>query len=997
MKIKKLTTLSFSISEKAESKIERKLRIGRGNMLGFMGPNEGVKVRKGYLPLARFRASRRERTKKGFETRKNYFYIDLSNGEIYYIRKNKIKRYDLPKRLLGLSREAITELGNLLRFGSRFRDELDQDVVLELSDMGLVDIYKLKSKQLMALLIDELSADPTGRVTQTKEHIKAAYPLPRFTDRGYDLSAFLELDDRIVESYQKDAIKYSTDRMGKILKYLFNAEITLEGMTFMPYLKADYRGRDKYRIKSSDIHFPVCFIGDKRVKKKKGIQLKPIALSVEIGTKDTVPMETPTIDFSDVIGLGEVKKEIEDSIIRPIREPELARKFGKRGGGAILLYGPPGCGKSYIAKATIGECGVPFFNVNISDIVAMGADEGAKSLHKIFDEANRNSPSIIFFDEIDAIGGRRDSGQKHLEKMGVTQLLMEMDGAQGLMENVLIIAATNAPWAIDPALRRSGRFTKQIFVPSPDLKAREEIFRIHTRDKPIAKDIDFKKLAELTEGYSCSDIKAICDKVIQILWDETLSGGERDIGMDDFLRVIKEHRSSLIPWFRLAEREIKKSGEVDLYEEFSGYILRYAGGVDRVQKPEIKFSDVGGMEAVKEEIRKFVVYPIERPELAEKFGRDTGGAVLLYGPPGCGKTYIARALAGECNASFFNVNITDILSQDAGESERNIRDIFERAERNAPSVLFFDEFDAIAGRRDHINGGIEKRIVNQFLMEMDGFMEKRDIMVIAATNAPWAIDPALRRSGRFTKQIFVPSPDLKAREEIFRIHTRDKPIAKDIDFKKLAELTEGYSCSDIKAICDFAAEIPWNEAISDGREREIRTEDFLWAIKERTPSILPWFGMAKKQILESGEKDVYGELFKFIEEYEKEFQEGNEREDKIEIIPPDEKEKEEIRKLVEERKRLEEKMDLARIRYNEGVINKEDFELIMMHYQMELIGIEVRIKQLSDPTADDEYREPETILEKKYNGTTWMKDMQNPLRRVHYRIRLVREDIYEAY
>ncbi|RLI90347.1 MAG: hypothetical protein DRO89_06005, partial [Candidatus Altiarchaeales archaeon] len=222
------------------------------------------------------------------------------------------------------------------------------------------------------------------------------------------------------------------------------------------------------------------------------------------------------------------------------------------------------------------------------------------------------------------------------------------------------------------------------------------------------------------------------------------------------------------------------------------------------------------------------------------------------------------------------------------------------------------------------------------------------------------------------------------------IHTKNRPIAEDIDFKKLAELTEGYSCSDIKAICDSAAEIPWNEAISDGREREIGTEDFLRAIKERTPSILPWFGMAKKQILESGEKDVYAELFKFIEEYEGRFQEGNEREEEeIEIIPPDEREDKEIKKLVEERKRLEEKMDLARIRYNEGVIDKEDFELIMMHYQMELIGIEVRIKQLSDPTAGDEYREPETFLEKRY--------MQNPLGRIHYRIRLVREDIYEAY
>ncbi|MBN2013812.1 MAG: AAA family ATPase [Candidatus Altiarchaeota archaeon] len=938
MKTTKITTTTFPVAEKAEKKIEKKLK------------KKEAKIRKAYQPLAKYRTEREEKHGKEYKKKTNYIYVDLNEGEIHFLKNKEIRKYDILKRVYDLQPAKVKTLAELLWKGSRLREEIEEETIEELQEKRLIDVYRLKGRVLAALLIDELSADPTGKKTETKEHVKADYELPDYMDKGYDLSQKLEEEESIVESYERDTIRYPVDRIAGILKNLYDVKTTLEGITYMPYLKAEHKS------KVTEKHYPLCF--NKKAKKKKTMKLKPIALSTEIGAKNAVPMESSTIDFKDVVGLKEVKKEIEDTFLKPLKDPELAKKLKKKAGGSLLLYGPPGCGKTYMAKAVVGETGLPFYNVNVNDVIGLGAEEAAEKIHRIFEEANQNAPAIIFFDELDAVGRKRDTRQRQEERIMLTQLLTEMDGVNNMTENVLIIAATNIPWELDPALRRAGRFNKQVFVPPPEKEVREQLFKKYVKELPIG-EIDHGKLAEESQGYAASDIKTICEKAAQTLWHE-----KERVETEDLLNTLREHKNSLTAWFRLAEKEIRESNEVDLYRELSKHILKHAGGVDQVQKTEIKFKDVAGMESVKKEIKKNIVYPIENLGLAEKYGKKTGGALLLYGPPGCGKTYIAKATAGECDAAFFNVKLTD-----AG-SEKKIEEIFERARNNIPAIIFFDELDAIAGRRDN-TAGKEKKIINQLLVELDGFTENKGVMVMGATNAPWNIDPALRRTGRFSKQIMVPPPDHDARKEIFRIHTRDKPVSAEVDYEILAEATEEYSASDIKTICEKAAEKPWNEAVAGGIERKINMEDFLDAAEEQEPTILPWIKAARKQLKESMEEEFYRKLKDLLEGY------GEAREPEI-IMP----ELDELREMDE----IKEKMNIAKLRYLQGVINREEFKLITEYYQR-------KIMELEKPTQ-------QPVMEDGDDGMMLMKDMEwtvdtHPSGRLHYRIRSMMGDVYK--
>lgn len=285
-----------------------------------------------------------------------------------------------------------------------------------------------------------------------------------------------------------------------------------------------------------------------------------------------------------------------------------------------------------------------------------------------------------------------------------------------------------------------------------------------------------------------------------------------------------------------------------------------------IERPNINFEDVGGLDDVKEKIRDAIVYPFEHPDIYKEYGKKAGEGILLYGPPGCGKTFIAKAAAGECKASFLSIKISDILGPYVGESERNLKSVFESANENRPCIIFFDEIDGIGGRRDNFQEH-SKRLVSELLTQMDGIEKTDDILILAATNAPWAVDPALRRPGRFTKLIMIPPPDSNAREEIFRIHTKRKPVESDLDFEKLAIITEGYSAADIKQLCIDATDIPLKEAMKGEKKRKIGMEDFKNVMKNRTPSLIPWFRHAREQIASSGEQDIFKELLDIINKY----------------------------------------------------------------------------------------------------------------------------------
>jgi transitional endoplasmic reticulum ATPase len=984
MKIQRVTTLAFSISEEREKEIENSLKEKKkGKFLGILGKEEKPKIIYAYSPVGKFKATRLEKVIKGllrdeeFETLECYFYVDLNNLDLFCLHEErggeiKIERYDIIKKIFNLSDNAIKTLGNLLRYGETFLDNINSNVVDELAHIKAIKIFKPRLKELSAMIIDELTPE-SPRPTIVKKRVKSKIHIPKFGYRGYNLTEYLHADDTWVESYTPQNIKYSIDKVSRVLGILFQAEVSLiRAVIFMPYIECKFKTEEGKRTRTFERYFPVLCHDEKQKRerierKKKGVKLVPLSLSTEIGVPECVPVEHPTINFSDVANLEYVKEEIREEIIYPLIRPDLAKEFGRRAGGGILLYGPPGCGKTLIVRAAIGECFASFFNVNLSDLVSKGVEVEPKILHDIFEQARKDAPSVIFIDELDAIGGKKTIEEEHAARMLIDQLLIEMDGIESLEGSILFIAATNTPWAIDPALRRTERFTRQIFVPPPNLKTRIELFKIYTKNEPVdTEKVNFEELAKLTEGYASSDIKAICDLAAKIPWEEAIHGGvKRKITQEDFIKIISQQKSSLPAWFKLAREEIEKSGELKLYEDFSRYILKYAGGIDQSEKPELRFQDVGNLANVKEELKRKIIYPILNPELGEKFKQELGGAILLYGPPGCGKTYITRATICECNAAFFNVRITDIILKERGAPERKIREIFDRAEKNSPAIIFFDEIDALLGRRDLVK--TEKKILAQFLMEMDGVEKRRGVFVIGATNIPWAIDPALRRAGRFTTQIFVPPPNLKAREEIFKIHLKERKIAKDVDVKKLASLTEGYSSSDIKTICDLASEIPWEEAIKGGKEREIEMQDFIKVISKQKSSLVPWFKMANKQLLESEEKEIYKDLVNsiaYFEEKIKEIEEGKDkeklkevlREEKIKLgICQDRKREEGIASLETEKKRLEEIISTARKRYYQRKIDEESFRRIVKDYEKKLIELDIEIRKLKSEYIKKEF------------------------------------------
>ncbi len=540
----------------------------------------------------------------------------------------------------------------------------------------------------------------------------------------------------------------------------------------------------------------------------------------------------PRTTYEDIGGLHEEIQRIREMVELPLRHPELFRRLGIDPPKGVLLHGPPGCGKTLLARAVANESEANFFSINGPEIMSKFYGESEARLREIFQQAQQNAPSIIFIDEIDAIAPKREEVTGEVERRVVAQLLALMDGlaARG---NVIVIGATNRPDALDPALRRPGRFDREIEIGVPDKQARYEILQIHTRGMPLAEDVDLKKLAEITHGYTGADLAALC----------------RETAMKALRRYLPEINleEERIPPSVLEKMEIRMEDFLNAYKEITPTAMREV----YVEIPAVHWDDIGGLEEVKKELREAVEWPLKNPQVFKRFGIRPPKGILLYGPPGCGKTLLARAVATESEANFITIKGPEVFSKWVGESEKAIREVFRKARMAAPAVIFFDEFDSLVPKRGMGFGDsmVTERVISQLLTEMDGIMRLEDVVVIAATNRPDIIDPAVLRPGRFDRLIYVPAPDEKARLEIFKIYTKNMPLAKDVNLEELAKATKGYSGADVEALCREAA---LNALRRDLNAKEVTKADFDTAMEKIGPSISPeieeWYKSFMRQV-----------------------------------------------------------------------------------------------------------------------------------------------------
>ena len=472
-----------------------------------------------------------------------------------------------------------------------------------------------------------------------------------------------------------------------------------------------------------------------------------------------------------------------------------------------------------LARAVANESEANFFSINGPEIMSKFYGESEARLREIFQQAQQNAPSIIFIDELDAIAPKREEVTGEVERRVVAQLLALMDGLSG-RGNVIVIGATNRPGALDPALRRPGRFDREIEIGVPDKQGRYEILQIHTRGMPLAEDVDLKKLSEMTHGYTGADLAALC----------------RETAMKALRRYLPQINleEERIPPSVLEKMEVKMEDFMNAYKEVTPTAMREV----YIEVPTVHWEDIGGLEEVKRELKEAVEWPMKNPEMFQRLGIKPPKGILLYGPPGCGKTLLARAVATESEANFITIKGPEVFSKWVGESEKAIREVFRKARMAAPSVIFFDEIDSLVPRRGlgFADSGVSERVISQLLTEMDGIVALEDIVVIAATNRPDIVDPAVLRPGRFDRLIYVPEPDEKSRLQIFKIYTKNMPLAKDVNISELVAMTKNYSGADIEALCREAA---MQALRRDINAKEVAMIDFQEAIKRTGPSITP--------------------------------------------------------------------------------------------------------------------------------------------------------------
>jgi transitional endoplasmic reticulum ATPase len=538
---------------------------------------------------------------------------------------------------------------------------------------------------------------------------------------------------------------------------------------------------------------------------------------------------TPDITYEDIGGLDGELEQIREMIELPMRHPELFQQLGIEPPKGVLLHGPPGTGKTLMAKAVANEIDAYFTDISGPEIMSKHYGESEEQLREVFDEATENAPAVIFIDEIDSIAPERAETSGDVERRIVAQLLSLMDGLEDRGE-VTVIGATNRVDALDPALRRGGRFDREIEVGIPDKDGRTEILQVHTRGMPLADDIDLDSYATNTHGFVGADIEQLAKEAAMNALRRIRP--EIDLDADEIDADILEALEVTDADFRDAKTGIEPSA---LREVF-------------VEVPDITWDDVGGLEETKQSLQETIQWPLNYPEVFEELDMQAAKGVLMYGPPGTGKTLLAKAIANESESNFISIKGPELLNKYVGESEKGVREVFEKARSNAPTVVFFDEIDSIATERGGgaSDSGVGERVVSQLLTELDGLEELEDVVVIATSNRPDLIDKALLRPGRLDRHVHVPIPDESARRKIFTVHTQDKPFANDVDLDDLAERTDGYVGADIEAVCREASMqsargfidrvSPDDIAGSVGNIR-LTKEDFEYALKEVQPSV----------------------------------------------------------------------------------------------------------------------------------------------------------------
>ena len=496
----------------------------------------------------------------------------------------------------------------------------------------------------------------------------------------------------------------------------------------------------------------------------------------------------PRITYEDIGGLKNEVQKVREMIELPLRHPEIFERIGIEAPKGVLLYGPPGTGKTLLAKAVANETNANFYSIGGPEIMSKFYGESEERLRETFKQAQENSPSIIFIDEIDSIAPKREEVSGDVEKRVVSQLLTLMDGIEG-RGKLVVIGATNRPNALDPALRRPGRFDREIEIGIPDEGGRFDILQIHTRGMPLTEDVNLESTAKVTHGFVGADLEAL----------------SKEAAMRSLRRVLPEinMEQSKIPIEVLNKIKITNEDFQNALKDVQPSAMREV----QIQRPNVKWDDIGGLIEVKEELAEAIEWPLKHVDLFNQADVRPPKGLMLYGPPGTGKTMIAKAVATTSEANFISVKGPELLSKWVGESEKGVREIFRKARQAAPCIVFFDELDAVAPRRGRSEGDahVTERVISQMLTEMDGLEDLKGVVVIGATNRPDIIDEALLRPGRFDRILEVPFPNKEARKDILKIHTKRKPLDNTVDMEKLVELTDGFTGADIAAIVNAAA------------------------------------------------------------------------------------------------------------------------------------------------------------------------------------------------